>query len=79
MSEKREKPKAVWGQSQAAYLANLKGQQVTIVFPDGKAIKGALTGVGTFEIFVTQSSGLELMIHKGAIKYLHPTAINSGG
>jgi len=79
MSEKREKPKAVWGQSQAAYLASLKGQQVTVVFADGKAVKGKLTGVGTFELFIKQPGGLELMVFKGAIKYLHPTAVDNSG
>jgi len=73
MTEK-QKPKATWGQSQAGYLSSLRGQQVTVVFTDGKAIRGKLTGVGTFEIFVTQDSGLELMIHKGAVKYLHPSS-----
>jgi len=72
-----EKPKVNWGQSQAAYLAGLEGQQVTVVFLDGKALKGALTGVSTYELFIRQKSGLEVMIPKGAIKYLHPAADNN--
>jgi sRNA-binding regulator protein Hfq len=76
MAEKT-KPRATWGQSQAGYLANLQGKQVTVVFTDGKAVRGTLTGVGTFEIFVTQDSGLELLVFKGACKYIHPTTTNS--
>lgn len=69
-----EKPKTVWGQSQAAYLAGLKGERVTIVFADGKALKGTLTGVDTYDLFIRQNSGLEVMISKGSVKYLHPAA-----
>ena len=61
-----------WGQSQAAYLAALRGQPVQAVFLDGKAVKGTLTGVDTYDLFVTQSSGLELMVAKAALKYLAP-------
>ncbi len=71
--EKAEKPKRNWGQSQAAYLASLEGKQVTVVFADGKAMKGKLTGVDTYELYIEQSNGLEVMINKGAIKYLHPS------
>jgi sRNA-binding regulator protein Hfq len=46
-----------------------------VVFADGKALKGELTGVDTYELFIKQSNGLEVMISKGAIKYLHPAAV----
>ena len=68
--EKKTRPN--WGQSQAEYLTALKGQQVVVAFADGKAMKGRLTGVDTFYLFIRQSSGLEVMIGKGPIKYLHP-------
>lgn len=66
-----EKPKRNWGQGQAPYLADLQDKPVIIVFVDGKAMKGTLTGVDTYELFIRQESGLEVMIMKGAIKYLH--------
>ena len=80
MAEKKEKPKLQtrWGQSQAAYLLNLRDKPVTVVMIDGKALKGTLTGVDTYEIFIRQDGGLEILIPKGAVKYLHPmTAKNS--
>ena len=69
-----KKPKRNWGKSQADYLAALESKQVTVVFVDGKALKGELTGVDTYEIFIRQANGLEVMISKGAIKYLHPAS-----
>lgn len=72
--EKQKKPKRNWGQSQAQYLAALEGKQVTVVLADGKALKGELTGVDTYELFIKQSNNLEVMIGKGAIKYLHPAS-----
>jgi sRNA-binding regulator protein Hfq len=71
--KKVEKPKRNWGQNQANYLAALEGKQITVVFADGKALKGELVGVDTYELFIKQSKGLEVMIGKGAIKYLHPS------
>jgi sRNA-binding regulator protein Hfq len=71
--KKAEKPKRNWGQNQANYLAALEGKQITVVFADGKALKGELVGVDTYELFIKQSKGLEVMISKGAIKYLHPS------
>jgi small nuclear ribonucleoprotein (snRNP)-like protein len=62
-----------WGQNQALYLAALRGRQVAVVFGDGKALVGELTGVDTYNLFIRQASGLEVMINKGAIKYLHPS------
>jgi sRNA-binding regulator protein Hfq len=52
----------------------MKSKQITVAFLDGKALKGELTGVDTYELFVKQSNGLEIMSRKGAIKYLHPAA-----
>ncbi|MFZ5915456.1 MAG: hypothetical protein ACOYZ7_00805 [Chloroflexota bacterium] len=73
MSNKEEKPKRTWGQSQAEYLAALQGRQVTVVLMDGKALKGELSGVDTYELFVRQATGLEVMVNKGAVKYVHPS------
>jgi sRNA-binding regulator protein Hfq len=72
--KKAEKPKRNWGQSQARYLAALEGKQVAVVFADGKALKGELVGVDTYEIFIKQANGLEVMVSKGAIKYVHPAS-----
>jgi sRNA-binding regulator protein Hfq len=73
--EKAKKPKRNWGQNQAEYLAAMEGKQVTVVFADGKALKGELTGVDTYELFIKQANGLEVMISKGAIKYVHPASV----
>ena len=69
-----EKVKRNWGQSQARYLAALEGKWVKVAFLDGKTFKGVLTGVDTYEIFVKPARGLEVLISKGALKYLHPIA-----
>lgn len=74
MNNERKKAKRNWGQNQAEYLAALEGKQITVVFVDGKALKGELTGVDTYELFIRQSNGLEIMISKGTIKYLHPSS-----
>jgi sRNA-binding regulator protein Hfq len=72
MNDEEKRPRRNWGRSQAEYLAALNGKQIAIVFGDGKAMKGELVGVDTYELFIRQTHGLEVMISKGAIKYLHP-------
>jgi len=66
-NEEKKKLKRNWGQSQAGYLAALEGKQVTVVFADGKALKGELTGVDTYEVFIKQANGLEMMVSKGRV------------
>lgn len=56
MSNEEKKLKRTWGQSQAEYLAALQGRQVTVTLMDGKALKGELTGVDTYELFVRQAT-----------------------
>jgi sRNA-binding regulator protein Hfq len=69
-----EKAKRNWGQSQAKYLAALENRWVKIAFLDGKTLKGVLVGVDTYEIFIKPAKGPEVLISKGAVKYIHPTA-----
>ena len=67
-----------WGTNQADFLAALEGQTVKIAFLDGKALNGTLTGVDTYELFVKPSRGPEVMVAKGAIKYLHQVKPENG-
>ncbi len=71
MTDKTPKPKRNWGQNQVRYLAALEDKPVKVAFLDGKMLKGILTGVDTYEIFV-RVNGQEIMIAKGSIKYIHP-------
>jgi hypothetical protein len=34
-------------------------------------LQGILTGVNTYELFIQPSKGPEIMVNKGAIKYMH--------
>ncbi|MBN1580205.1 MAG: RNA chaperone Hfq [Anaerolineae bacterium] len=73
-----EQPKRNWGTSQATYLARLEGTPVKVAFMDGKALTGVLSGVDTYEVFIKPSKGPEVMIAKGAIKYVHPVKDDEG-
>jgi sRNA-binding regulator protein Hfq len=68
-----ERAKRNWGQSQAKYLAALQDRWVKVAFLDGKTLKGVLVGVDTYEIFIRPAKGPEVLISKGAVKYIHPT------
>lgn len=55
----------------ADFYYQLEGQHVTIALVTGKALKGELIGADTYDIIIRQSSGLEVLIVKGAIAYVH--------
>ena len=60
-----------WGMASAEFYYQLENQHVTIALTTGKALKGRLIGVDTYDIIIRQSSGLEVLIIKGAIAYVH--------
>ena len=64
MTGQKTKPPRTRGQNQAAYLGALQDRWVKIGFIDGKTLKGVLTGVDTYELFVAPAHGPEVMIAK---------------
>jgi sRNA-binding regulator protein Hfq len=72
--ERNETPK----QNQNRFLRKLEGKEVLIVFLDGKAVQGVLTGHDTYNLFVRREDGLEVAVFKHAIKYVH-AAPRKGG
>jgi hypothetical protein len=67
----RSKPPQVWGKRSAAFYAGLQNETVLVVVANGKAFKGQLIGVDVYDIVIQQESGLELLIPKGSIVYVH--------
>jgi small nuclear ribonucleoprotein (snRNP)-like protein len=67
----RFKPPQVWGKRSAAFYAELQNERILVVVANGKAFKGHLIGVDVYDIVIRQESGLELLIPKGSIVYVH--------
>jgi len=70
MTEK-VKPAQVWGKRAAEFYTELKNQPVQIAVVTGKTFKGTLIGVDVYDIIIQQKSGLNLLIAKGNIVYVH--------
>jgi RNA chaperone Hfq len=66
-SAENETPKP----TQSKFLQKLKGKKILIVFLDGKAVQGVLTGYDPYTLFLQREDGLEVAVFKHAIKYLH--------
>lgn len=66
-SPENETPKP----TQSKFLRKLQGKKVLIVFLDGKAVQGVLTGYDPYTLFLQREDGLEVALFKHAIKYLH--------
>jgi len=61
----------VWGKRAAEFFAALENQPVQVATTTGKLFKGTLIGVDVYDIVIRQESGLELLLPKGNIVYLH--------
>ena len=70
MTEKA-KPPQVWGKRAAAFYSELENQFVQVAVVNGKIFKGKLIGVDVYDIIIEQDSGLELLISKGNVVYVH--------
>lgn len=67
----QSKPKQVWGKRSAAFYAELENEEVLVAVSNDKVFKGQLIGVDVYDIIIQQPSGLELLIPKGNIVYIH--------
>ena len=67
----RSKPAQVWGRRAAEFYEELQNQLVLVAVSNGKMFKGHLVGVDVYDILIRQESGLELLIPKGGIVYVH--------
>lgn len=57
--------------TQNSFLGELKGRQVLVVFLDGKAAPGVLTGFDQYTLFLQREDGKEVAVFKHGVKYLH--------
>lgn len=66
----------VWGKRTAEFLQTLQERPVQVLTTGGKLLQGALVGVDVYEILIRQPSGLEILLPKSNIVYLH--AVDGG-
>ena len=62
-----------WGKKPQDFIHELKDKQVLISLVNGKAFKGTLVGADPYSVVLKQGSGLEMMINKGNVIYMHET------
>lgn len=70
----RSRVAQVWGKRAAEFYAEQKEQTVQVAVSTKKIFKGTLIGVDVYDIVIRQQSGLELLIPKGNIVYIHRVA-----
>ena len=71
MNKNTRKSPQVWGKRAAAFYAALVEQPVLVATVTGKVFKGILIGVDVYDLLIRQESGLELLLPKGNVVYLH--------
>jgi hypothetical protein len=60
-----------WVQRESYHLVSLRGKKVKIVLRGDVVLRGKLTGADTYDLFIQPAGGPEIMVHEGAIKYMH--------
>ena len=60
-----------WGRQPDAALYDLRGKLVAVKCRDGKLYKGTLAGLGVYQLVIVQTSGLEMVVNKGNVLYIH--------
>lgn len=69
--DEKTKASQVWGKRAADFYAELENQFVQVAVSNGKSFKGELIGVDVYDILIRQETGLELLLPKGNIVYIH--------
>jgi len=67
----KSKASHVWGKRTADFFADLRNESISVAVSNGKVFKGRLIGVDVYDILIRQDSGLELLLSKGNIIYIH--------
>jgi small nuclear ribonucleoprotein (snRNP)-like protein len=62
-----------WGKEPLDFIHELQDERVLVSLANGKAFKGKLVGADPYNLVLQQDSGLEMMISKGNVVYLHAT------
>jgi small nuclear ribonucleoprotein (snRNP)-like protein len=62
-----------WGKEPDEFIYDLKDKSVLVLLSTGKSFKGQLIGADPYNLVLRQQSGLELMISKGQMVYIHAT------
>ena len=65
-----------WGKEPDEFILELKDKFVLVSLSSGKSFKGQLVGADPYNLILRQQNGLELMVNKGQMVYIHGT--NSG-
>ncbi len=69
--DEKVKVSQVWGKRSADFYTELENQPVLVAVASGKSFKGELIGVDVYDILIRQETGLELLLPKGNIIYIH--------
>ena len=64
-----------WGKQPDQLLYALRGKAVVIKCVDNKLYRGTLEGLSQYQLVIVQASGLELIINKGNVIYVHAAAV----
>lgn len=71
MTTSDTKAPGVWGKKSAQFYAELRNQPVIVLTTSGERYAGTLVGVDVYDITIRQSNGLEMLLSKGNVVYMH--------
>ncbi|MCP4589211.1 MAG: hypothetical protein GY842_00565 [bacterium] len=79
MSDEKKKALGVWGITGPQFIHGLKDKRVTVAVSTGKAFGGVLVGADPYNLILRQEGGLDMLVGKGSVVYLHEARERNDG
>ncbi len=77
MTDEKKIP-GVWGITGPQFIHGLKDKRVTVAVSTGQGFGGVLVGADPYNLILRQGSGLEMLVGKGNLVYLHAARGEAG-
>jgi small nuclear ribonucleoprotein (snRNP)-like protein len=78
MTEEKKKAIGAWGITGPQFIHGLRGKEVLVSVSTGKTFRGVLIGADPYNLILRQESGLEMLVGKGNVVYLHAVGNHRG-
>jgi hypothetical protein len=74
-----KKASGAWGITGPQFIHGLKDKRVTVAVSTGKFFGGVLIGADPYNLILRQDGGLDMLVGKGSVVYLHESREKNDG
>ncbi len=78
MTDEKKNGAGVWGMTGSQFIYSREGRRVTVAVSTGKAFGGTVVGADPYNLILRQKDGLDMLVGKGSVVYLHESRDETG-